>query len=81
MSQTISKKALRERLGIQTDAELARFFGISRSAVYQWPEDEELPELRVLQAFRKRPDAFPEFLAGAANDAGQPQAAPGVGHG
>ncbi len=25
------------RLGFRTDAELARFFGISRSAVSQWP--------------------------------------------
>lgn len=79
MSLTISKKDLRARLGITTDAELARFFEISRASVSEW--DEEVPELRVLQAFRKRPDAFPEFLAGAANDVGQPQAAQGVGHG
>jgi hypothetical protein len=33
-----SKRQVRTRLGFQTDAELARFFGISRSAVSQWPK-------------------------------------------
>ena len=38
---------VRDRLGVQaTDADVARFFGISNSAVSQWPEDEAIPELR-----------------------------------
>ena len=37
MTDFWSKRQVRTRLGFRTDAELARFFGISRSAVSQWP--------------------------------------------
>lgn len=66
MTETISKSALRERLGLKTDSELAAFYGISRAAVAQWPEDGVVPERRVLQAVLKRPDAFPDHTMGAA---------------
>lgn len=58
MDNHFSKRELRERLEFTTDVEVARFFGISGSAVSQWGEDEPLPELRQLQAARKRPDLF-----------------------
>ncbi len=71
METTITKRQLRERLGLKNDAALADFLEITRSAVYQWDEDSAVPELRVLQAFRRRPAAFPEFGVSAANDPAQ----------
>lgn len=58
MNDFISKKALRELLGFDTDAELARYFGISRSSVSEWGEYDPVPELRVLQAMRRSPEKF-----------------------
>lgn len=58
MSNPISKRALREKLGLKTDSDLAGFFGISRAAVAQWEEDAPVPELRYLQAVAKDPQAF-----------------------
>lgn len=59
MTTTLSKRRVRDLLGPDaTDADVARFFGISASAVSQWPEDDAIPELRQLQAERKRPDLF-----------------------
>ena len=40
------------------DVDLAKFFGISRAAIAQWPEHGPIPELRQLQLERKRPDLF-----------------------
>lgn len=61
METSITKRQLRDRLGLKNDAALADFLEITRSAVYQWDEDKPVPELRLLQAFRRRPSAFPEF--------------------
>lgn len=58
MTTPLTKAALRSLLELETDAALADFFGISRSAVAQWPEDGPIPELRQLQAERARPDLF-----------------------
>lgn len=58
MLNPISKRALREKLGLESDADLARFYGISSAAVAQWKEDEPVPELRYLQAVAKQPQAF-----------------------
>jgi DNA-binding transcriptional regulator YdaS (Cro superfamily) len=57
MSQ-ITKRQLRTALNLETDSALAVFFGISPSAVSQWPLDEPIPMLRALQAEVKRPDVF-----------------------
>lgn len=60
----MTKRAVKEALGIQTDAELARQFtgpdgrAIGRWAVGQWPEDDPIPELRQLQLRAKHPDIF-----------------------
>jgi len=57
----ITKAQLRERLGAETtDADIARFFSVSTSAIAQWPEDRPIPEKRALQARLKRPDLFSE---------------------
>lgn len=50
---------MRTRLGFRTDAELARFFGISRSAVSQWPKDFPIPALRQYILHQRYPNLFP----------------------
>lgn len=58
------------RVGLQppdgpelSDADLARWFGISQSAVSQWPEDAPIPERRALLVALKRPDLASERVA------------------
>lgn len=53
----ITRRSAREALGTN-DAGLARFFGVSPSAVSQWGEDDPLPIARQWQARAKRPDIF-----------------------
>lgn len=60
----LTKTQVKKALGLQTDADLARFFGIGRWAVGQWPDDAPIPEARQWQARALRPDVF-----------GQPEAA------
>lgn len=62
----MTKRAVKRALGLETDAELARFFGIGRWAVGQWPADEEIPEARQWQARAVRPDLFGNPSAGEA---------------
>ncbi|MCC8492317.1 hypothetical protein TP46_12330 [Xanthomonas citri pv. aurantifolii] len=54
----MTKRAVKKALGLTTDAELARFFGIGRWAVGQWPQDKAMPEGRQWQAKALRPDVF-----------------------
>lgn len=54
----MTKQAVKSALGLETDAELARFFGIGRWAVGQWDEDKPIPRLRQLEARDLRPDLF-----------------------
>lgn len=70
----ITKASLRHALGFETDAQVAGFFGITPSAVSLWGEDEPIPELRQLQAQRRRPDLF----APPVEQGTQPAAAAGV---
>lgn len=41
-----TKRQARKLLSAATDADLARFFGIHRTAVWLWPEDEPIPQAR-----------------------------------
>lgn len=81
MSNRLTKAELRTALGT-TDAGVADFFEISRAAVAQWSEHEPIPELRQLQAERKRPDLFGPggisgvHRSGAADEGDAAQAAP-----
>lgn len=59
MDEFWSKRQVRTRLGFSTDAELARLFGISRSAVSQWPGDVPIPALRRYMLQQRYPDLFP----------------------
>jgi hypothetical protein len=54
----MTKRNVRRALGFRRDIELARFFGVSKGAVSQWPEGEAIPEVRQWQAKAKRPDLF-----------------------
>ncbi len=59
MTEFWNKRQVRARLGFQTDAELARFFGISRSAVSHWPKDFPIPALRQYILHQRYPNLFP----------------------
>jgi hypothetical protein len=63
MDEFWSKQQVRIRLGFRTDAELARFFGISRSAVSQWPRDFPIPPLRRYILQQRYPGLFPSETA------------------
>jgi len=57
MTKRQLRAALREPEGPElSDADLARWFGISQSAVSQWDEDAPIPRLRALEVAVKRPD-------------------------
>lgn len=57
----MTKRKVKEVLGIQTDAELARQFTptIGRWAVGQWKEDKSIPLARQWELRAKYPDLFP----------------------
>ncbi len=59
MDEIWCKRQVRMRLGLETDAELARLFGISRSAVSQWPRDYPIPPLRRYMLQQRYPGLFP----------------------
>ncbi|WP_162208493.1 helix-turn-helix domain-containing protein [Xanthomonas sp. NCPPB 1128] len=54
----MTKQAVKKALKLETDAELARFFGIGRWAVGQWKDEKPIPPLRQFQARDLRPDVF-----------------------
>lgn len=57
MSNTlVTKSDLKCRLGKGWGSEIAGVLGISRQAVYDWPE--EIPRLRVYELRERRPDLF-----------------------
>jgi len=57
----LTKRQIKKALALTTDADLARFFNIGRWAVGQWADNKPIPELRQLQAERKRPDVFGSY--------------------
>lgn len=54
----MSKTAVKKVLGFDSDAELARFFGLSRGAIFHWPEADPIPESRQWELKARRPDLF-----------------------
>lgn len=54
----MTKASVKRALGLETDTELALFFGTTKQAVGQWG-DGKIPEGRQWQARAKRPDLFP----------------------
>lgn len=75
---TITKRQLRTALQgadlpALSDADLARWFQVSQSAVSQWDEDQPIPRLRALEVALRRPDIFGASgsMPEAANDDGE----------
>ena len=61
----MTKRAVKKALEIETDAELGRFFKISRRGPNLWGDDDPIPPLRQLQLHVMRPDLFgPAPVAG-----------------
>lgn len=57
--QIPTKAEVKRRLGITSDAELARLFGITGAAVHYWPDDEPIRRSRWLELKHElRPDIF-----------------------
>lgn len=53
----MTKTELKQKLNADTDADLARFYGINRQAVAQWDEA-AVPEGRIWEARARRPELF-----------------------
>lgn len=53
-----TKAEIKEALGFKFDTELADLLGISKQAVSQQNEDEEVPDAWCWNIFRARPDVF-----------------------
>lgn len=58
----ITKRAVREALGLKNDAALAAFFKTTRSAIHQWPEDAPIPQNRQWEFQARRPALFKRLL-------------------
>jgi len=54
----MTKASVKTALGVSTDAELARFFGITRAAVNLWADDKPIPPLRQYELHARRSDLF-----------------------
>lgn len=58
----ITKADAKRLLGIETDADLGRWFNDepTKQAVGNWPDDEPLPPGRQWELRARRPDLFPQ---------------------
>ncbi|WP_223621194.1 hypothetical protein [Lysobacter sp. ESA13C] len=54
----MTKTAVKSALGLDTDAELARFFDTTRQAVDKWPDEKPIPMGRQWELRARRPDIF-----------------------
>ena len=63
MNRTVTKEAALDLLGGAPEA--AEFFDIEPQAIYQWDDDELIPELRELQLRTRRPELFKKEARGA----------------
>lgn len=54
----ITKALAKERLGLSTDVELAKFFDCTKAAVGFWPDHGPLPKPRQWELIARRPDLF-----------------------
>lgn len=55
----MTKRNVKQALGVESDAELARIFDIGRWAVGQWPDDEPIPTGRQWELRVKYPTLWP----------------------
>lgn len=59
----MTKTEVKKVLNIETDAQLAREFGIGRWAVGQWPDNDPIPDARQWELRAKYPRKFPTPVA------------------
>ncbi|HIE5650299.1 TPA: hypothetical protein ACXNQV_002156 [Stenotrophomonas maltophilia] len=62
MDTRISKRALRAKLGLQSDKQLAKVLGLPLEQVEGWPEEgalPALPEIQRLLGVQEQPQAQP----------------------
>jgi hypothetical protein len=52
----LTKRNVKRLLDIETDADLSRYFGLTRGAAFFWKDDAEIPEVRQIALLKKRPD-------------------------
>jgi len=52
----LTKRNVKKLLGISTDAELSRHFGLTRGAAFFWADDEEIPEAHQMALLKQHPD-------------------------
>ena len=71
----ITKRQIKEALGLATDVEVAAFFGTTKQAVGAWGETDPVPEGRQWQAIALRPDLFGPAPAQAEAEQGKEEAA------
>jgi len=65
----ITKRQIKDALGLTTDVEVAAFFGTSKQAVGAWGDEDAIPEGRQWQAIALRPDVFGDPPAKRAGEA------------
>lgn len=54
----MTKHALMQKLGL-SQADVARMFGVTRAAVSQWPDDEPIPDVRLMKLkYELHPELF-----------------------
>jgi hypothetical protein len=58
MTKTQLKRKLRALKEPDTNRAIATLFGIKEQAVQAWPPHSKLPELRILQLQKMRPELF-----------------------
>lgn len=58
MTKTQLKRKLKARGEESNDRAIAELFGIYPQAVQAWPKDRQIPELRLLQLQKMRPELF-----------------------
>lgn len=58
----LTKRNVKKLLDIETDADLSRYFGLSRGAAFFWGDDDEIPESHQMALLKSRPDLAPKVF-------------------
>lgn len=67
----MTKRQIKQALGITTDVDVAAFFGTTKQAVCGWGDDDaSIPDGRKWQAIAMRPDLFAKTHAADLRRAG-----------
>jgi hypothetical protein len=58
----LTKRNVKDLLGIGNDAALSRYFNLTRGAAFFWEDDEPIPEAHQLTLLKRRPDLAAKFF-------------------